>query len=188
MDTREERKRDMKKIYMCLFLFVIFISYARPVYAEYVLPYPSYMPGNKLYAVSKFIDKVRGVWSFGNIAQLKYRMSLADKYLVEAKTLFEYKQYAFAVNALKRSSIEIGFITPYVQNAQQKGIDMSQFRKLICEQMVVHQLVISALGVGLPESYIWQEEKKNAVDLPINLLLNEAAALRLQVQNDQQCL
>jgi len=141
-----------------------------------------------LYIVSKFIDKVRGIWSFGNIAQLKYRMSLADKYLVEAKILFEYKQYVFAVDALKKSSTEIGMITPFVQNAQQKGIDMRQFRKLICEQMVVHQSVISALSVGLPESYIWQEEKKNAVDLPINILLNEATAVRLQIQNDQQCL
>src|SRR3989344_2434627 len=90
---------------MVIFLLV-FVLVSR-VEAAYVLPYPSYMPGNKLYTFSRFFDEVGRIWNFGSIASTKYALHLSDKYLVEAKTLFEYQQYLLALDALQRSDRQL---------------------------------------------------------------------------------
>jgi len=103
------------RLFGCLVGIVIFLSVSPQVRAEYVLPYPSAMPGNKLYRIMRIIDELKKPLYFGSITRYKYHLSLADKYLVEAKTLFEYKQYLLAVDALERSDREFQEATPLLQ-------------------------------------------------------------------------
>ncbi len=182
---------NMKKFVIILFvsLYLSFIiGHLALVHAEYVLPYPSFMPGNTLYKISTLLDGIKRYWSFGNIAQLKYRMSMADKKLVEAKTLFEYKQYAFAMNAIYQSSAQAASVPRYLEMASAQGIDMKEFDKTVCEQMNVHQEVLHQLRTSLPTAFTWQEEKKDAVSLPIQKALDAAIQTRVDVQTQGKCL
>jgi len=99
------------KFKVFVFLTVLYLSLVighwSLIHAEYVLPYPSYMPGNKIYRVSRVVDKIKKYWYFGNIAQIKYHLALADKYLVEAKTLMEYDQLQMPDKDIKKSSLSL---------------------------------------------------------------------------------
>ncbi len=177
----------MKRL-LCLLVFLFILVRVNIVRAEYMLPYPSYMPGNKLYSVSKIIDFLRKYWYFGNLAKIKYYMALSDKLLVEAKTLFEYNQYALAMRATMESSDAILQIPKYIEAEKAQKIDIHQFQALFCEELVTHQTTIHALTNNLPLSYTWREEKKDAVELPIREILEEAAAVRRLLQESYHCL
>src|SRR5690242_19345931 len=102
----------MKKLFLLFFFIPIFC-----VHAEYILPYPGPMPGNKLHKIVQIVDKFQYYWSWGNIARANYFMDLSDKYLVEAKTLFEYKQYLLGVESLKRSDAAWIEINSYIEKS-----------------------------------------------------------------------
>src|SRR3989338_9208325 len=93
----------MRKTALLIFLYVFLFS---PIVsaAEYILPYPSIMPGNRLYSLLQLKDAFMNFWYFGDMAKVKYNLALSDRYLIEAKTLFEYKQYKLATNSLKKST------------------------------------------------------------------------------------
>ncbi len=113
---------------------------------------------------------------------------MADKKLVEAKTLFEYKQYALAMNAIYQSSAQVASIPRYLERATAQGIDMKEFDKTVCEQMNVHQEVLQLLQTSLPTAFAWQEEKKDAVNLPIGEAIDAAIQTRVDVQTQGKCL
>src|SRR3989344_5659903 len=102
-----------------LFLIFLFI-FAEQCIAEsiYVLPYPSSMPGNKLYKVHLFLESLEQYWYFGSFGQFKYSLKESDKYLVEAKTLFDYKQYILANKALQKSDIYFSRTFPFLVKAK----------------------------------------------------------------------
>lgn len=144
-------------VLMSLFLF------ASSVRADYVLPYPSYMPGNKLYKLTRIIDQLKKYWYFGDIAQEKYHLQLTDKYLVEAKTLFEYKQYLLGADALSRSD--------------------QQFRQLpknslTHEAAVKHGEVLSQLLTIVPDEFNWSPEKSASTTLHLKDLLTASIEIR----------
>jgi hypothetical protein len=168
----------MRTFFLIVFLSLLFFASGTAVSAEYVLPYPSAMPGNKLYKITRITDRLKNYWNIGNIAQVKYRLSLGDKYLVEAKTLFEYKQYLLATDALARSDTYIDSVFAYVQAASDQGKDMSVFRKNIQEAMLVHMVVIANMKKQLPEEFIWRPEKKAETKLDISSLLSRSVAIR----------
>ncbi len=152
-----------KKFVKLAMLFIFFLSVAVPARADYVLPYPSYMPGNKLYRITRIIDVLENYWYFGNIAQQKYHSKLADKYLVEAKTLFEYKQYLLAVDALMRSD--------------------AQFRQLpknaaVREEAKKHIETLEELIQTVPPQFSWSPEKAAATQLKLKDLLTASITLR----------
>ena len=166
-----------------IFLFVLYIlSYVIPcrVFADYVLPYPSYMPGNKLYAVSKIAERLEAWWNWGAIGQTKYHMMLADKYLVESKTLFEYKQYVLAIKALQISDTHIVQIPQYIVLGERQGKNMTQFKFLFNEERDVHRGVLVKLQSELPKTYVWSPEKEAATTLDIDGLLSHSIMLRTQ--------
>src|SRR5260221_10615939 len=110
-------------------LLVVFCLLCTPVVrAEYVLPYPSFMPGNKIYRVTRVIDKLKKYWYWGNISQIKYHLGLADKYLVEAKTLMEYNQFLLAADALRRSDDEFAQLPTYIVGARHDVVDITMFQ------------------------------------------------------------
>lgn len=148
------------------------------VRAEYVLPYPGYMPGNKLYRVSRLIDRLRGPFFFGNISAYKYHLGLSDKYLVEAKTLFEYKQYLLAYDALLRSDSEFARVPVYLKRAASEGKDTHAFVLGLREAAARHIQVLTGLQSGLPDTFEWKPEKSNATELPIKDMLRQSIMVR----------
>lgn len=169
------------------FLFLaIALLLTSGVQAAYVLPYPSYMPGNKLYAASRVLDRLKSYWYWGSIAQFKYRLSLADKYLVEAKTLFEYGQYLLAVDSLNRSNQNVQLLPSFLQKAKHEGKDTVQLDVTLQEAMSVHALVLQELETRLPGEFTWQPEKEAPTELPIAQLLSQARQERVKLQTHVQ--
>jgi hypothetical protein len=150
-----------------------------PAHADYVLPYPSYMPGNRLYAASKIAERLKSWWYWGSIGQTKYHMNLADKYLVEAKTLFEYKQYMLAINALRTSDEHIVQVPLYIARGKTEGENMDQFEKLFSSEKNTHLEVLVKLKSELPKTFIWTPEKAIPTTLDIEGLLSRAITLRM---------
>jgi hypothetical protein len=172
----------MKIVFYCLLLIVSCLFIIPPVRAEYVLPYPSTMPGNKLYKVTRIIDSLKKYWYFGNIAQVKYHLGLSDKYLVEAKTLFEYKQYLLATDSLKRSNDQFSQIHQYVVKAEAEGENMQNFKKIISDASIVHQQVLEQLLDNTPEDFEWRPEKAKTEMLYIHDDLHNAISIITGIQ------
>jgi hypothetical protein len=160
-------------------LFCLFFALARPVAADYVLPYPSYMPGNKLYSISRVMDKVRLLWSFGDIAQLKANIALADKYFIEAKTLFEYKQYLLGTQALMRSNGRLAEIPQLLRQGAAHRKDMTLYAQAYTEDLKLQNTHIDRLLEILPQEFLWAPEKADATNLPLGQLLRNAKDIRL---------
>ena len=156
----------MSKIIVNLILLTVVLSFPRGSYASYVLPYPSYMPGNKLYRVSRVIDELKRYWYWGNRSSYRYYLSQSDKALVEAKTLFEYNQYLLAMAALKRSNSALQHIPNSLKGAE------------FTEAMNEHKKVIGKLLNQLPEEFIWRPEREKPQTLGIHEELNRALRLR----------
>jgi len=169
----------MKKTFIIFVLLMVYsLLFIPSVRADYVLPYPSYMPGNKIYRVMRIIDQLKKYWYWGNIAQIKYHQGLADKYLVEAKTLFEYKQYLLAADALLRSDSQVASILPFVFKAQQQRIDTKLLITGVVEEMSIHISVLQVMKSQLPKEFVWTPEKAKATDLQIGAMLENSLALR----------
>jgi len=147
-------------------LLAVLLSFPRWSNASYVLPYPSFMPGNKLYRVSRFIDEVKRYWYWGNLSSYRYYLGQSDKALVEAKTLFAYNQYLLAVKALDRSSAALQRVPDSLKGAE------------FIEAMNEHKKVIGKLLGELPEEFIWRPEREKPQTLRIHEELNRALLLR----------
>lgn len=165
-------------IYISILFIVFFTTHNRVFAGDYVLPYPSFMPGNKLYRMTRILDSLERWWYWGNIASFKYHLKLADKYLIEAKTLFAYKQYQLGVNALKRSDAQIPQVMKFLYSVQKDGKDVQKLKSTADDAMVAHILVLEKLSSELPETYRWAPEKKQPVLFDFSLLLNESLAMR----------
>jgi len=170
----------MRNLVIALFIILYSLFTPRIIFAEYALPYPSYMPGNKLYVVSKILDRAKSWWYWGAIGQTKYHMMLSDKYLVEAKTLFEYKQYLLAINALRLSDEHIAEAPKYITMGKSRGVDMVQFESLFTAELTVHRTVLEKLKTELPKTFIWTPEKQPVTTINIDGLLSAAITLRAQ--------
>jgi len=163
----------MKEI---IFLFILYLMLPIVARAEYVLPYPSFMPGNKIYKITRLVDKLKNYWYWGDIAQAKYHFMLSDKYLIEAKVLFEYKQYLLGDGALVRSSNEWIQIQPHLSLAKNHKKDISKFLAMYKEAAQVHIDVLGSLIV--PELMLWSPEKGT----PTNLYLKEDIAKAIDIR------
>lgn len=138
-------------------------------FAIYVLPYPSYLPGHALYNVSRVADEIKRYWSWGNIASIKYHLSLSDKYLVEAKTLFEYKQYLLATDALARSDGQF----------QKLGAkDIRNLSSVVNDARDKHVEILEKLLQELPKEYLWTPEKSAPTQLFLSNDIRRAIRIR----------
>lgn len=170
----------MKRVIFCLLLF-LFTASAHNAYASYMLPYPSFMPGNKLYRLTRVADKIKVYWSFGSIARAKAYMSLSDKYLVEAKTLFEYQQYLLGADALKRSNSAFEQIPIYIQQGRSERKDMSGIVTQLKEEVVVHEKMLSQMAKDTPQEFLWTPEKTNATNLSLLQYIEGAIKIRQSI-------
>lgn len=172
----------MKRFFVGVIISVLYCFSMPPtVRADYVLPYPGFMPGNKLYKVSRFLDKAKEPLYFGSLSAYKYHLGLADKYLVEAKVLFEYKQYLLAVDALARSDKEFTMLPRYLVQAGKQRKDVSLFEQQLSEAALMHKQILEELLVQLPDTFTWTPEKSAATLLPLKDLLQSSVTIRSNV-------
>lgn len=165
-----------------IFLITIYLLLTTNIHAVHVLPYPSYMPGNKLYYVSRVLEKIQKVWHFGTIGKLTYYTHMSDKYLVTAKTLFEYKQYKLARSALDEADQYVEYIPIYIQKMVVEHKDHSQKQALLIDQMDEHIRVLMFLKTILPEEYVWEPEFDASETIRIHALLDDAILLREEIR------
>jgi len=170
--------------FFCILSTFICLFVSQPTYAEYVLPYPSYLPGNTLYRISRIIDRAKNYWYWGTIAQIKYHIGLSDKYLVEAKTLFEYKQYLLATDALQRSDTEISGLSTQIRVGIREGKDMSSQKSILSDAMQVHITTLKLMKKQLPSEFQWTPEKVAPTNLSIGLLLDTSIGLRQKLLDE----
>lgn len=170
-------------VFVFLFLFPMI-----KLQAGYMLPYPSFMPGHKLYKVSRILDTVKKYWYWGSIGQVKYHLMLSDKYLVEAKTLFEYQQYLLATEALQRSDVHFSQLPEYMERAKKEGKHVDRFVALIEKAATEHEEVLERLKGILPETFTWTPERATPTKLSIYELLFKSIVIRRTIAADTKTL
>ena len=160
--------------------FLLLILFIPQVHAEsnYVLPYPQAMPGSKFYVLDKIQETLLKYYSFGNLSKITYHRSFSDKYLVEAKTLFEYKQYLLATEAITKSNNHFQEQNTYMMSAKKEGKDISEVKDTLHSQIEKHIEVLELLIVSTPQEFNWTSEIGSASKLFIHKLLNDSIRIR----------
>lgn len=145
---------------------------------DYVLPYPSFMPGSKLYKLHLIWDALERYWHFGSFGQFKYNLKQSDKYLVEAKTLFEYKQYLLAYNALKKSDKYFIDTRVALDQAESQNKDITQKQNLLKNAALKHIDWLDSIKRIIPDKFTWRPEKESETDLGLKGAVEEAIKIR----------
>jgi len=152
---------------LVLFIFFSSVSFAQ---SDYVLPYPSSMPGSIFYKLNLIKEEILKYWYFGDFGQFHFNLKQSDKYLVEAKTLFEYKQYLLALLALQKSDKYFGKIYPNLLSAKNKGKKLAEKETIFKEAAKKHIEELTKLKSSVPSVFAWTPER----ELPTNLKLWES--------------
>lgn len=168
----------MLKVLGSFIVFFAILFFPRSAVDAYVLPYPSFMPGHTLYRVARVVDEVKRYWHWGNLASFRYYLGQSDKALVEAKTLFEYRQYLLAFNALERSNTALQRVPDTLIRAKDEGKNIAKYRQEFQEAMDEHKRLIAKLKQETPEEFTWTPEKSDSQVLPIHQALSEAERTR----------
>lgn len=174
------------KSYIPAFLLIVFISFT-PFFTKasaqstYVLPYPSAMPGSTFYKIHRIYEDGMKYWYFGNFGQFKYNLKQSDKYLVEAKTLFEYRQYLLAANSLKKSDNYFKNINQYLVKAKNEKKNIDQKQNLLKEASLRHIEILNEISNDIPEIFTWQPEKSSPTVLNLKQLINNSIDVRKEV-------
>lgn len=136
------------------------------------------MPGSKLYTLHRVWDWALQFWYFGDFAQFTYTLNESDKYLVEAKTLFEYKQYLLGYNALHESDTYFSRLPLLLKNAKNKNKNISQKTLLFKSASKKHIEVLILILEEVPKEFIWTPEKQPPVTLYLHEVIQNAITLR----------
>lgn len=134
------------------------------------MPYPSVMPGSIFYKLNLIQEELLRLWYFGDFGQFKYNLSQSDKYLVEAKTLFDYRQYLLAHQALQKSDSYFKKIEPAILSAKRNDRNTIDKEKLLKEAAEKHIEELAKLKQNLPPTFEWKPERER----PQILNLHEA--------------
>ena len=133
--------------------------------SSYVLPYPSAMPGSIFYKLNLIQEELLRFWYFGDFGQFKYNLAQSDKYLVESKTLFDYKQYLLAYQALQKSDNYFKKIEPNLLSAKSNGKNTEDKEKLLREAAEKHIEELEKLKIVLPPAFEWKPEEQQSIIL-----------------------
>lgn len=162
--------------------FFLIITAKSLAVSDYVLPYPSSMPGSLLYKPHLLLETILKYWYFGTFGQFTYNLRQSDKYLVESKTLFEYQQYLLGFKSLQKSDSFFNQTLPYLQKAKAEGKDISQNRAILSSAAEKHIEVLTNLEKEVPEKFNWQPEKSAASELNLKSAINTSIKLRQKYQ------
>ncbi len=173
----------MAKKIVLIFCICLFLLVPGGVSAEssYVLPYPSYMPGNFFYKPRLIISELSKYIYFGDFGKYDYNLKESDHYLVEAKILFDYKQYLLATNALKKSDEYFGKIYPNLENAKRNGKDISERELKLKEASRKHMETLGHLGEHLPDAVDWNPEDSTGTNLKLKEIIESSINTRNSV-------
>jgi len=174
--------KNEKFVYLFVVLFIFLTFFRTSVFAQsnYVLPYPSSMPGNLSYKTHLLYEIVSRYWYFGDFGQFDYNLKLSDKYLVEAKTLFEYKQYLLGYQALKKSDKYFINILPNLVKAEKNDKNVSQKKAIFTEAAQKHIEILRRMLIDNPETFNWQPERA----LSTNLDIKSAIGISIKIRNN----
>ena len=161
---------------MAIFLLAPQVVFAQ---SSYVLPYPSAMPGNKFYKFHEILEFVSKYWYFGNFGQFTYNLNESDKYLVEAKTLFEYKQYLLGYKAQQKSDKYFLETFKYLKNAKAENKDIAEKYSLLKNAAKKHTEVLINLKNIIPSEFLWQPEKSSLTKLNLKSDIENSINIRL---------
>ena len=147
-----------------------------------MLPYPSGMPGNLSYGIHLIYENISKYWYFGDFGQFDYNLKMTDKYLVEAKTLFEYKQYLLGYKALKKSDSYFVNIRPCLERAEKDGKNILQKEAILRGASEKHVEALGQMEKNVPSAFEWRPEKalptrldiKRAIENSINVRKNNS--------------
>ena len=163
---------------LCFLLFLVFTTKVALAKSDYVLPYPSAMPGSIFYKLNLIKEEVLRYWYFGDFGQFKYNLSKSDKYLVEAKTLFEYKQYFLGLNALYKSKGYYNKSYPFLLKAHNKGKDTRNNLILFESASVKHIEILLRMKSEIPEEFTWEPEKSSPTKLYLHKEIEDSIKAR----------
>lgn len=172
----------MKNLLSISFSIIIFLSFSNRAFAQsdYVLPYPSFMPGSTFYKFHLVLEEIQKYWYFGNFGQFMYNLKQSDKYLVEAKILFEYDQYLLGEQALVKSNNYFIKATPFLTKAKNEGKDVSEKKQFLDRAAQKHKEVLRHLLTIVPETFIWQPERSSLVRLNLSEVTKRSIKIREQ--------
>lgn len=173
-------KMNKKILVLVFFLLLIFNSHSANAASDYVLPYPSFMPGSSLYKLHQIFEYAMKYWYFGNFGQFNYNLKESDKYLVEARTLFEYKQYLLAHTALEKSNYFFKNTKPYLQKAKQQGKDIDEKLSILNSASQKHIEILQIIKKEVPDKFTWSPEKSKKEDLFLHLEIDKTIKIRLE--------
>jgi len=160
----------------CL-VFLLFPGHAWAV-SSYVLPYPSAMPGSVFYKLNLIQEELLKYWYFGDFGQYKYNLQQSDKYLVEAKTLFEYKQYFLGVNALNKSNKFFSEIFPTLIQAKANNKNIAEKQQEYDDARSKHIEVLRKMRNDVPEKFEWKPEKQKVTVLDLAIIIDYSIDIR----------
>lgn len=175
---RRRRRSHFTQILKWSFiLFLLSFLFTSRVFAnsEYVLPYPSFMPGNRLYSLYNAYSSLSKYWYFGEFGKFEYNLKLADKYLVESKTLFEYKQYLLAYSSLKKSDKYFKDASR-IEKINKNGKD--EKKRLFKSAASKHIEELNKIKKIIPETILWMPEKEKSTELDLRKTITESIELR----------
>lgn len=156
------------------------IVFTKTVFADsnYVLPYPSSMPGSFAYKFHLVYERISKYWYFGALGQFKYNLKMADKYLVEARTLFDYKQYLLGLKSLEKSDLYFTKILLSLKKAEAEGKNISEKRSVLKKAASKHMEYLERIDLDTPDAFTWEEEKFSPITLPLKKILLNAINIR----------
>lgn len=170
----------MRKFFLVLIFAYLILFFPLKTFAQsdYVLPYPSFMPGSKIYVLQEIKNSLLKYWYFGNFGQFTYSLKQSDKFLVEAKTLFEYKQYLLAGQALDKSNFFFEQTFIFLSKAELENKDISQKKEILKNASIKHKEILTNLEKDLPESFVWSPEKSSPTKIEIKQNIKDAIEIR----------
>lgn len=162
-----------------VFLSIVF-SFPIKVFAEspYVLPYPSEMPGSKFYELHQLYESLEKYWYFGDFSNFHYNLKYSDKYLVETKTLFEYKQYLLAIQSLEKSNSYFINTKHNIGSAKSNNKNAKEKERILKNASIKHKEVLNQIKMTSPEEFDWKPEKGKPTKILIKNKINESIQIR----------
>ncbi len=162
------------------FFLILFLAITNLAHAEspYVLPYPSSMPGTLSYKIHLLYENISKYWYFGDFGQFDYNLKMSDKYLVEAKILFEYKQYLLGYKALQKSDYYFVNVFPNLIKAEKDNKNILQKRMMLKQAAQKHIEILEKMETDNPDTFNWQPEKTSPTPLNIKEEIINAVNIR----------
>ncbi len=125
------------------------------------------MPGSKIYQLHVIIEKIQKYFYFGDFGQILYNIKESDKYLVEAKVLFEYKQYLLGLDALNKSNAYFMASCQALKETKQEDKDISEKQKMLIDASTKHKEILLDVKNAVPKGFNWSPEKNGSTSLKL---------------------